>query len=87
MTEHSAGTDARRVEQAREALNATPWWRPLKRQDAARDYRYALLRAALHEARVIPPAVQWETPPYNEAKRREAARIYEGEPGYVIPPA
>jgi hypothetical protein len=38
-----------RVEQARAALNAVPWWRFLKRQDAGRRYRYALLAAALAE--------------------------------------
>lgn len=43
------------IEQAREALNAVPWWRPFKRQDAARTYRLALLIAALHEGRVIQP--------------------------------
>lgn len=40
-----------RVEKARDRLNAIPWWRPIKRQDAARTYRYALYLAALDELR------------------------------------
>ena len=48
-------SDVAQVEQARAALNRVPWWRPIKRQEAARRYRYALLAAAL-ATDVFPPA-------------------------------
>lgn len=38
-----------RVERARIAHNAIPWWKILRRQEAARTYCYALLAAALYE--------------------------------------
>lgn len=46
-----------RVEHARLALNAVPWWRPIKRQNAALDYKYALLRGAYWEIDhcILPP--------------------------------
>lgn len=37
------------IERARADLNSLPWWRPFKRQEAGRRYRYALLAAALAE--------------------------------------
>ena len=37
------------IGRAAATLNGIPWWRPIKRQDAARVYRYALLAAALAE--------------------------------------
>lgn len=54
MTSHSSAESVprllRRIDRARAALNAAPWWRPIKRQSAAREYRYALLAGALAEA-------------------------------------
>lgn len=37
------------INQTREKLNSTPWWKPLKRQDAARAYKWALYMGALWE--------------------------------------
>lgn len=36
-----------RAEHYAALLNATPWWKPLLRQDYAREYRQALLAEAL----------------------------------------
>lgn len=38
-----------RVERLRQRHNAIPRWRVFKRQDAAREYRYALVDAAMIE--------------------------------------
>ena len=43
------------AERARLALNSIPWWRPFKRQDAADDYKHALLMGALWEIEHPPP--------------------------------
>jgi hypothetical protein len=37
------------VEETRKELNATRWWQVFRRQEAAREYRWALYAAALHE--------------------------------------
>lgn len=39
------------IERTRAALSSIPWWRPIRRQDAARRYRYALLAGAMLELR------------------------------------
>lgn len=38
-----------RVERTAKELNAIPWWKPLKRQEAGRRYRWALYLAACEE--------------------------------------
>lgn len=38
-----------RLEAARNKLNSTPWWRPIKRQEAAREYKEALITEAINE--------------------------------------
>lgn len=42
------------VNLARQEFNQTPWWRPFRRQEAARRYRFALLEAAMKEGRWRP---------------------------------
>lgn len=38
-----------RAEELRLTHNAIPWWKTFKRQDAAREYRWALYNAAVEE--------------------------------------